>query len=295
MRFDRELCEGTSGDISIVGFDSAWTDNPRAPGALCIIQMNLAGQRWLVPPRLVSFDEALEEIKTDAAPLRIIAIDQPTIVPNDFGMRPVDRVAASLISWLGGGVQPANRSKIGMFDDAAPVWRFKERLGAVEDPEASRGAMAGLFLMEVFPALALPSLDSAFCGRLLGPRYNPARRKTFTLAGWHGVIEAVRRIGDLEAVAGLVEWADELAKIAVPRKADQDRLDAVLCALIGLHWLTAPREASIMIGDRATGYMIAPANPDVRTRLSAAAAACGVSVDADHRLTPRHKVTSAAP
>lgn len=274
-----------AGDVSIVGFDSAWTDNQKAPGALCIIRIDGAGRRTLVPPSLVSFDQALAMIETEAATLRIVALDQPTIVPNATGMRPVDRVAASLISWLGGGVQPANRSKIGMFDDAAPVWRFKERLGAVEDPETSREATAGLFLMEVFPALALPSLDPAFCGRLLGPRYNPARRKTFTLAGWHGVIEAVRRIADLEAVAGLAEWADALTQTPAPRKADQDCLDAVLCALIGLHWLTAPREASIMIGDRATGYMIAPANPDVRTRLSVAAAACSVSIDVDRGLT----------
>lgn len=285
MQSDREFYEKAASVISIVGFDSAWTDNPKAPGALCIIRMNLAGERWLVPPHLVSFDEALGEIRADTAPLRIIAIDQPTIVPNAFGMRPVDRAAASLISWLGGGVQPANRSKIGMFDDAAPIWRFKEQLGAVEDPETSRNATAGLFLMEVFPALALPSFCSAFCGRLLGPRYNPARRKTFTLAGWHGVIGAVRRLADLEAVAGLSEWADELALISTPRKADQDRLDAVLCALIGLHWLAAPRDASIMIGDRATGYMIAPAKPDVRTRLSVAAAVCGVSIDVDLDLT----------
>jgi predicted RNase H-like nuclease len=46
----------------------------------------------------------------------VVTIDQPTMVPNPGGMRPVDKVAASLISWLGGGVQPANRSKKGMFD-----------------------------------------------------------------------------------------------------------------------------------------------------------------------------------
>ncbi len=180
-------------------------------------------------------------------------------------------------------MQPANRSKIGMFDDAAPLWRFKQRLGAVEDPEASRDATAGLFLMEVFPALALASLDPAFCGRRLGPRYNPARRTTFTLAGWHAVIGVVRRLAESESIAGLADWADELAEKPFPKKAEQDRLDAILCAVIGLLWLTAPRETSIMIGDCATGYMISPASPDVRTRLTAAAATCGVPVDVDRR------------
>lgn len=269
------------GAVSIIGFDSAWTDNPKAPGALCIIRINGAGLQIFVPPALVSFDQGLALIKAETAPLRIVALDQPTIVPNLTGMRPVDRVAASLISWLGGGVQPANRSKIGMFDDTALIWRFKERLGAIEDPEASRCATAGLFLIEVFPALALPSLDPAFFGRLLAPRYNPARRKTFALAHWHNVVATVRRLSEEHQIAGLSAWADDLASIAAPRKADQDRLDAVLCALIGLHWHLAPRDASIMIGDREAGYVVAPASLDVRQRLMAAAAACGVSTDVD--------------
>lgn len=269
--------------ISLIGFDSAWTDSPKAPGAISVIRIDGEGCRTLVPPTLVSFNGALAVIDAEEAfsALRIVALDQPTIVPNLTSLRPVDRVAASLISWLGGGVQPANRSKIGMFDDAAPVWRFKELLGAEEDPETSRGTTEGLFLMEVFPAMALPSLDPAFCGRLLGPRYNPARRKTFTLAGWRAVIAVVRRVAEVEAIEGLGEWTDTLAAVSVPKKADQDRLDAVLCALIGLHWHTAPREASIMIGDRSSGYMIAPASADVRARLVIAADKVGVPIDSE--------------
>ncbi|MEN3234190.1 DUF429 domain-containing protein [Methylobacterium ajmalii] len=268
---------------SIIGFDSAWTDNPRAPGAICTIRIDRAGCRTLVPPRLASFDEALAAIKAESAvsDLRVVALDQPTLVPNATGMRPVDRVAASLISWLGGGVQPANRGKIGMFDDAAPLWRFKDRLGATEDPEASREATSGLYLMEVFPALAMPSLDPAFDGRLRGPRYNPARRKTFTLAGWQAVIAALRRRAMEAEVVGLADWADDLARIEIPRKADQDRLDSVLCALIGLHWHIQPRETSLMIGDRIAGYMVTPACPSVRARLEAAAKVYAVPVDPD--------------
>ncbi|CAO4142063.1 hypothetical protein LPLAFNJD_LOCUS1096 [Methylorubrum aminovorans] len=269
--------------ISIIGFDSAWTDSPKAPGAISVIRIDDKGRRTFVPPSLVSFDAALTVIQTEASfsALRIVALDQPTIVPNLTSLRPVDRVAASLISWLGGGVQPANRSKIGMFDDAAPVWRFKERLGATEDPEASRSASAGLFLMEVFPALALPSFGPAFCGRLLGPRYNPARRKTFTLAGWQAVIDVMRLRALTESVDGLCEWADALAAVSAPKKADQDQLDAALCALIGLHWQMAPREASIMIGDRTFGYMIVPASTDVRARLKSAADKAGVPIDVE--------------
>ena len=57
------------------------------------------------------------------------------------------------------------------FGDEAPIWRFIEKLGAIEDPEAARVAAQGEYLMEVFPALALASYSPAFLGYRKGPRY----------------------------------------------------------------------------------------------------------------------------
>ena len=163
---------------TVIGFDSAWTDNAKAPGAVCAIRCDHHGRLSSSDPQLTSFDQAYDFITTEqlTCDVCVVAIDQPTIVPNLGGMRPVDKVAASLISWLGGGVQPANRSKKGMFDDDAPIWRFKQRLSASDDAEAARSAEQGLFLIEVFPALALPSLEAAYFGPLAAPRYNPGNK-----------------------------------------------------------------------------------------------------------------------
>ena len=200
-------------------------------------------------------------------------------MPNTTSLRPVDRVAGSLISWMGGGVQPANRSKQGMFDDDAPIWTFKNALGATEDPELARQSEAGLFIVEVFPALALAGINAAYCNRLAGPRYNPARRKTFNLSHWANVVETVDAFGSAANVAGLRDWCRSQIRLDRPRKADQDKLDAVICALAGLHWMTAPREESVMIGDIETGYMIAPALAGAHERIIAKAAQVGVSID----------------
>ena len=78
-----------------------------------------------------------------------------------------------------------------MFSSSSPIWCFLNALGATfKDPEQARLATKGLHLMEVFPALALPSLDSGFFGRLAGPKYNPDRRKTFRKDDWARVAEA---------------------------------------------------------------------------------------------------------
>lgn len=265
----------------VIGFDSAWTDKAQAPGAICSIRIDARGRRELIEPRLASFAEALTFITAESAMCDrcLVAVDQPTIVPNLTSLRPVDRVAASLISWLGGGVQPANRSKIGMFDDAAPLWPFLSQLDAIEDPERARSASSGRYLIEVFPALALASLEVAFFGRLLGPRYNPARRKTFRLSDWQALMAALLRYADANEIEGVSGWIGQLGLIEKPAKADQDKLDAVLCAIIGFHWLAAPRHQSIMIGDLETGYMIAPVTTDARARLEAAAFRYSVPVD----------------
>ncbi len=124
-------------------------------------------------PRLVSFARAHAFIRAASSDdgCTLLALDQPTIVPNATGMRPVERAAASLISWLGGGVQPSNTGRLGMFCSASPIWRLLTELGAVENPEEARLATQGLYLMEVFPALALASFSDEFFGRLNGPRY----------------------------------------------------------------------------------------------------------------------------
>jgi predicted RNase H-like nuclease len=253
-----------------VGFDSAWTDNPKARGAICAVGIEKGHLARFNAPQLVSFDEALtfiQETRSETG-ATLIALDQPTVVPNLIGMRPVERVAGSLISWLGGGVQPSNRGRQGMFCDASPIWRFLTALGAEESPEQARTATNGLYLMEVFPALALASLDNGFFGRMSAPKYNPDRKKTFVMADWVRVAEAAARGAHMLGCKELAEWCRTAGRTAQPRKADQDKLDSALCVLIALHWRLRAREASLLLGDLTTGYMVLPASREVREYLT---------------------------
>jgi predicted RNase H-like nuclease len=191
-----------------IGFDSAWMDNPKAPGAICAVGTQDGRPVRFYAPQLASFDQALYFIpKTHSEDdITLVALDQPTVVPNLSGMRPVDRVAASLAGWLGGGVQPANRGRRGIFCDNAPVWRFLSALEAKENPEMARTATRGLFVMEVFPALALASMDVNFFGRLSAPKYNPNRKGTFRLHDWVRVAEAAARQANSFGCEDFVKW-----------------------------------------------------------------------------------------
>jgi predicted RNase H-like nuclease len=86
------------GGTCIIGFDSAWTDNIKAQGAVCALVIASDGTVSFQPPRHATFDQALAFIEAEgrACDTCLVALDQPTIVPNETGSRPVDKVAAAL-------------------------------------------------------------------------------------------------------------------------------------------------------------------------------------------------------
>lgn len=266
---------------TFVGFDSAWTDNAKAPGAICAMQLRPGMPPLFHEPRLARFAEALAFVErvSSGSDYTLIALDQPTVVPNSTSMRPVERVAASVISWVGGGVQPANRSRVGMFCDTSPIWPFLSDLAAQEDPIAARVATSGRYLMEVFPALALASLEPTFYRRLGAPKYNPASTRRFRLDDWQQVCTAAAQSFEQWSLAEPATWSRAASTLTSPRKADQDCLDAMLCLAVALHWRLAPPERSIMVGDVHTGYIVAPTSAAVRERLVKAAREKGVAID----------------
>ena len=62
-------------------------------------------------------------------------------------------------------------------------------------------------------------------------------------------------------------WLSGLADIGQPRKPDQDKLDAVICALIAMIWRLRPHEESLLLGDMTSGYMVLPCSDVVRAYL----------------------------
>lgn len=266
----------TPSNSIIFGFDSAWAGE--SPGAICAISFDDHGDAVFNPPELVSFDEALCYInKHKQLYVRtVVAMDQPIIVPNPSGMRPVERLAGSVLGYTGGGVQPANTANANMFGPEAPIWEFKKSLGANEDPERARDTDCGLFLMEVFPALALPGLHAPFAGRYRAPKYNPGKPSTFCISDWDAVVEVVVQTAHDLQLEPCANWCKKFLAASNPQKSDQDKLDSVMCVLIGCIWLAHDRSCSMLLGDLETGYMVTPVSCETAGRLSVAADEKGV-------------------
>lgn len=203
----------------------------------------------------------------------LVALDQPTIVENLTGKRPVERIVSSTIGRHGSGMQPSNRGRADMFGDKAPVWPFVVLFGLAEPYRADQQAVG---VVETYPALALIALGvSRTTPRLQLPKYNP-QRKTFQLADWQFTCESVgAELVRLGATAA-ARWCAE-AQACKPNKATQDMLDACICLIVGLH--RALGRPCLEVGD-AAGRILVPDGEMVRRDLIARCGALGW--DADH-------------
>lgn len=241
---------------AFVGFDSAWAG--KTPGGMVWASFVDGEAARFALPQSVDFSKAAQIIKKlgHEHDYVLVALDQPTVVPNETGSRPVDRIAGSLISRLKGGVQPANRGKSLLFGPDAPVSRFRDRIDPRGDPVAARRVEEGVHLIEVFPALALPALEPRIHARGDAARYNPAKRKKFRIADWRLVAKAVERHAEGFDLPPLAEWAAEASKWDKPGKADQDKLDAAICLVVALHWRRSSAANVAVIGDEQEGHMV---------------------------------------
>jgi predicted RNase H-like nuclease len=223
----------------LVGFDSAWTATNS--GAIAgLVHRDDGTFLELGTPQTVDYPQAEARIlkwQADFGPTAtVIMLDQPTIVKNAAGQRPVENIVGSPVSLRYGGVQPANTSKEEMFGAGAPVWPFLRRFGGPVDPMKPAGTT---WVFETYPVLAMIALewtrpDVRATGRL--PKYNPERRKTFSAADWQHVCRLAEAAFNQRQLTQTASWIENVGRNPSPRKSEQDGLDACLCLLVAIQF-----------------------------------------------------------
>src|ERR1700683_5319519 len=98
----------------LVGFDSAWTS--ANSGALVgAIQLDDGTFHGLGTPKIADYPEAERVIlswQAEQAPTAtIVLLDQPTILKNAVGQRPVENIVGWPVSLRRGGAAPSNTGR----------------------------------------------------------------------------------------------------------------------------------------------------------------------------------------
>ncbi len=246
------------------GFDSAWGGRNR--GAICNLRIGDDDHELELvdEPVTVSWDEACARLADYTTRDHVIAIDQPLVVPNASGLRPVDRkLAKALMRDYGLGAHAANTSNDACFGPQSGIWSFVESLereGFEQTPSDVASRVPARRYFECYPHLALIGLFGL-------KRVLPYKVHHDNLEAWR---EALRLVRSLEARALAVCNIANFFPTDLPyTKANEDLLDSVISAYVAAHLWFFGTTQNLIIGSLSTGYMVTPADSALRASLEA--------------------------
>ncbi len=248
------------------GFDSAW--GGRVSGAICdlLLSPNESSPALELgaPPDLVRWPEAVARLSggtySDAS-LHVLAIDQGLVVPNETGMRPVERnVARALMSKFKCGAYPSNRSNTSCYGPDAGIWKLINALhekGYVQSPEqvATPGCSDGKFFFECYPHPAIIGLFDLD----LTLQYKVHKRNP---DDWKQLIQLLRGLSECDVP--ITNICSYLKPTFEQDKANEDCVDAIVAAYTAAWLWRFGWERSMCVGNAHSGYMVTPVSPTTR-------------------------------
>jgi predicted RNase H-like nuclease len=187
----------------------------------------------------------------------LVAFDAPLIVNNQTGHRPAEAAFNRDFAKFDAGARPAFAEKPELRHPRAA------RLAAALDLDMDPASGASRRAIEVYPhpaTVVLFELDKTLKYKR-GPFGDRQRDLLKLMTLIEGLDDATPRLRANRSVA----WVElrkrvEAATKPVQLDRDEDPVDAVLCAYVGLYWYCRPDEVTIY-GDFETGYIVTPSLP----------------------------------
>ncbi|MGQ4650506.1 DUF429 domain-containing protein [Lyngbya aestuarii] len=196
----------------------------------------------------------------------IIAVDAPTLIPNETGMRLPDKLTHRYFGRYHAGCYPANLRR--PFAQRTVAFGLSlEARGFVHAPLIV-AQQQGRFQIEVFPHPAMVHLFKL--NRILKYKKGKlAQRYSEMLKLRQYILEILPTLepslnfaasGHLDD-SGLPEIPVSGSALGSALKAVEDQLDSLICAYVAAHWWYWGIERNWVLGDATEGYIIVPA-PD---------------------------------
>ena len=239
--------------MKFIGVDLGWQSGPS--GLCCLERIGNS----LVLSQLDRVDtlEAVLAWVASVAPSPLpamVAVDAPTIIPNNTGMRSPDRLAHKYFGKYHAGCYPANLGR----PFAARLVQFGKDLesqGFAHAPTVTPQQL-GRYQVEVFPHIAMIQLFSL--SRIL--KYKKGR-----------LAERVKRLTELKhyILTRLTQHEPPLVVKQLPDipvtgkelKALEDQLDSIICAYAGAYWWYWGLARNGVMGSVAEGYIVVSSPP----------------------------------
>ncbi|MEM7771160.1 MAG: DUF429 domain-containing protein [Cyanobacteria bacterium P01_A01_bin.37] len=185
----------------------------------------------------------------------VVAVDAPTIIPNDTGMRLPDRLAHKYFGRYHAGCYPANLGRP-FAERTVGFGQSLENRGFLHKPEIEQRQPSGRYQLELFPHTATIHLFQL--DRILKYKKGTVKERR---AGLNQLRDLL--ISTLPTLEPSLPLHPEQSLPTIPDrgraiKAVEDQLDSLVCAYSAAHWWYWGLERNCVLGDRTTGYIVVP-------------------------------------
>ncbi|HEY9771348.1 MAG TPA: DUF429 domain-containing protein [Coleofasciculaceae cyanobacterium] len=244
-------------EMKFIGVDFGWSSGA---SGLCALVWRNGNLEILDITTVWEIDDILAWIDrwvTPTAPA-LIAVDAPTIINNQTGMRLADKLTHKYFGRYHAGCYPAN---LGLkFADRTVG--FGKSLGAKKFQHAPtiKQKHLGRYQIEVFPHPATINLFGLerivkYKKGNLADRCRELNKLRVYMTNILPRLEPALSLAALKQIPVIAsqQTGKEL-------KAIEDRLDSLLCAYVAAHWWYWGESKNLVLGNLDTGYIIIP-NP----------------------------------
>jgi predicted RNase H-like nuclease len=242
--------------LKFIGIDLGWYSQPSGLSCLQLQDQTLsllAFERQDSIAEILAWCDALVSPKDSA----LIAVDAPTLIPNETGMRVPDQLTHKYFGRYHAGCYPANRKR--PFAERTVGFGLSLEARNFQHAPSIIPQQLGRYQIEVYPHAAMVQLFGL--ERIL--KYKKGRiaeRKAELKKLQHYTQTVLTQLTPpihLEDFSNVIaQPLDSLKGTAL--KTLEDQLDSLICAYIGAYWWYWGDQRNQVLGDRATGYIIVP-------------------------------------
>jgi predicted RNase H-like nuclease len=240
--------------MKFLGIDLGWTSGA---SGLCCLEWQAGQLELLDLQRLTTTDDLLNWVDRwlPGDQHGGVAVDAPTLIPNETGMRLPDRLAHKYFGRYHAGCYPANLNS--PFAKRTVAFGLSLEARGFHHAPTIAPQQPQRFQIESFPHPAIVHLFKL--NRILKYKKGALAERRSELSRLRQYIYELLPLQEpaLDVSQGKVS-IPQIPQRGVDVKAVEDQLDSIICAYIAAHWWYWGLERNLVLGDREEGYIVVP-------------------------------------
>ena len=250
-RSDRQM-------MKFIGVDLGWTSG--ASGVCCLVGKDKL--KILKIDTVLKLDSILDRLDNWVSPAApaLIAVDAPTIINNQTGMRLADKLTHKHFGRYHAGCYPANLNLA--FSDRTVGFGNSLTARNFQHAPKIKAKQLGRYQIEVFPHPAtinlfgLNKILKYKKGRIAQRRAELSKLRDYIV----NILPNLKPALDTASLDLIPVIPNKITGKEL--KAIEDKLDSLICAYIAAYWWYWGEARNMVLGDVENGYIVVPVLPN---------------------------------